>query len=159
MNNDNERLFRKESLEKISSPDQLDEYLKVTNPAMWLVFLGVIIFLSGVLVWAVWGHLDTEISAAAEVKENTAYIYLPSGKNDIKTGMLVKIRDQEYEISAIHPSSRRADENFHKDLKALGSLESGQILDEIVFPCPISDGVYPAVIVTERISPFRLIFN
>ena len=40
----NESIFRKKSLERISSPEEIDNYIKVTSPSMWLV-MGAIIFL------------------------------------------------------------------------------------------------------------------
>lgn len=159
MNTGNKGLFRRESMERISSPEQLNEYMKVTNPPVWLVFFGVIVFLCGVLVWAVGGHLDMEISAAAEVTDQTAIVYLPSGKDAVHIGMPVIISHQEYEVSEVHSSRRKVDGRFNRDVKAIGSFEQGEILDEIVVPCTLPDGVYPAKIVTERISPIRLIFN
>ena len=37
------QIFRKESLDQISSPEQLNDYLRVTNPAVWLVLTAVIL--------------------------------------------------------------------------------------------------------------------
>ena len=49
-------LFRKESMDRIQSPEQLNDYLRVTNPAMWVVLAAVIILLVGVvlLLYALW---------------------------------------------------------------------------------------------------------
>ena len=46
------QIFRKESLDQISSPEQLNDYLRVTNPAVWLVLTAVILLLAGMLLWA-----------------------------------------------------------------------------------------------------------
>ena len=43
-----ESLFRKNSVEHISSPEQLNDYLRVTSPAIWVVLIAVIILLAGV---------------------------------------------------------------------------------------------------------------
>ena len=43
----NEQLFRKKSVERVSSPEQLNDYIRVANPSLWLV-LGAVIVL---LVW------------------------------------------------------------------------------------------------------------
>ncbi len=45
-------LYRKSSLEKISSPEQLDQMLTLTSPAVWLAILGGILCICAVLVWA-----------------------------------------------------------------------------------------------------------
>lgn len=38
-------LYRKSTLEKFSSPEQLDRYLRVTSPGIWTVLLAVILLL------------------------------------------------------------------------------------------------------------------
>ncbi len=30
-------IFRKKSLDKLSSPEQLNDYIKVTNPGVWII--------------------------------------------------------------------------------------------------------------------------
>ena len=47
-----QQLFRKKSLDRISSPEQLNDYLRVTNPSVWVVLLAVIILLAGLLIWS-----------------------------------------------------------------------------------------------------------
>lgn len=51
-------LFRKKSLQKISSPEQLDDYIRVTTPSVWLVLLALIILLAGFLVYSFFGTVD-----------------------------------------------------------------------------------------------------
>ncbi len=38
-------IFREKALEKITSPEQLNNYLKVTNPAVWMILAAVILLL------------------------------------------------------------------------------------------------------------------
>ncbi|HAG12584.1 MAG TPA: NHLP bacteriocin system secretion protein, partial [Ruminococcus sp.] len=35
------QVFRKKSLDRISSPEQLTDYLRVTNPGIWVVLAAV----------------------------------------------------------------------------------------------------------------------
>ena len=44
-------LFREKSLERVSSPDQLDDYVRVITPSVWVVLLAVAILVAGVIVW------------------------------------------------------------------------------------------------------------
>jgi HlyD family secretion protein len=55
-------LFRKAALERLSSPEQLDQLMHVTSPRGWLalIALGLILF-TGVL-WSIFGVLPTKIS-------------------------------------------------------------------------------------------------
>ncbi len=44
-------LFRKSSLERVSSPEQLDEYIKVVNPNLILMIIAIFSILFAGLVW------------------------------------------------------------------------------------------------------------
>ena len=44
-------LFRKEAVEKITSPEDLNAYVKVLNPRIWLILAGIIIAIAGLAVF------------------------------------------------------------------------------------------------------------
>ena len=46
----NQQLFRKKSVDKVSSPEQLNEYIRVANPGVWMVLAAIVILLAGVVV-------------------------------------------------------------------------------------------------------------
>ena len=58
------QLFRKSSIERVSSPEQLNDYVCVSNPSVWMILAAVIVLLIGVCAWGVFGKLDTKISTA-----------------------------------------------------------------------------------------------
>ena len=43
-------LYRKESMDRIQSPEQLNDYLRMTNPSIWVILCAVIVLLAGLLV-------------------------------------------------------------------------------------------------------------
>jgi HlyD family secretion protein len=53
-------IFRKVALERLSSPEQLDQLMQVTDPKGWLALcaLGALLVLA--LLWGVWGVIPTE---------------------------------------------------------------------------------------------------
>ena len=59
------QIFRKKSVEKVSSPEQLNDYIRISNPSVWMTLAAIIILLAGVCVWGVLGRLETKVSAAA----------------------------------------------------------------------------------------------
>ena len=59
-----ESLFRKDSMDRISSPEQLNDYLHVTNPTVWVVLAAVIILLAGMLVW---GFFASNVEAGMKI--------------------------------------------------------------------------------------------
>ena len=44
-------VFRQKSMEKISSPEQMNDYIRVSNPRVWMILAAVIVLLAGVCVW------------------------------------------------------------------------------------------------------------
>ena len=49
----NNELFRKESVDRVSTPEQLNDYIKVVSPGIWILLFAIIILLVGIIVWAV----------------------------------------------------------------------------------------------------------
>lgn len=50
-------IFRQKSIDKVSSPEKLDDYIRVTTPSVWLTLGAMIILLTGTLIWATCGEL------------------------------------------------------------------------------------------------------
>ena len=44
-------LFRKETVDKITGPEELNAYVKVLNPKIWLILLGIAIAIFGMVVF------------------------------------------------------------------------------------------------------------
>ncbi len=55
-------MFRKEALEKLSSPEQLDQLLKVTSPRGWLALLGLGLLIAAVVVWGFVGSIPSTLN-------------------------------------------------------------------------------------------------
>ena len=58
----NDSLFRKKNLERISSPEQLNDYIKVSNPSVWLIIGAMFIIAIAFSVWAFSGNITSEVS-------------------------------------------------------------------------------------------------
>ncbi|HVT18282.1 MAG TPA: NHLP bacteriocin system secretion protein [Thermoanaerobaculia bacterium] len=53
-------IFRKVALERLSSPEQLDQLVQVTDPRGWLALAGLGALLLAAIGWSVWGSIPTE---------------------------------------------------------------------------------------------------
>ncbi|MCR5304222.1 MAG: hypothetical protein K6E33_06625 [Lachnospiraceae bacterium] len=51
-------IFRKKSIDNISNPEQLNDYIRVVTAPVWLFLLAVIILLAGLLVWGYFGEIE-----------------------------------------------------------------------------------------------------
>ena len=52
-------VFRKKSIARISSPEQLNDYICVSSPSVWLILLSVAVLLAGVIIWGVFGTMNS----------------------------------------------------------------------------------------------------
>lgn len=50
-------IFRQKSIDKISSPEKHDDYIRVTTPSVWIPLAAIAILLVGVIVWGFLGEL------------------------------------------------------------------------------------------------------
>lgn len=69
-------IFREKSIKRVSSPEQLDDYLRVTTPSVWLVLLALVILLVGILAWSVFGTVTLKDSNGNEKTTNPISIIL-----------------------------------------------------------------------------------
>lgn len=57
-----EQLFRKVSLERLSSPEQLDQLLQVTTPKSWVALLAIGFALTMAIFWGIYGTIQTDVA-------------------------------------------------------------------------------------------------
>ena len=57
MENENTTIFRQKSIDRISSPEQLHDYIKVSSPSSWIVLTAIVFLLIGVLIWGMFGTI------------------------------------------------------------------------------------------------------
>ena len=48
----NKELFREKSIDKISSPEDLGSYLRVTKPIVFIIMFATILVLAGLFIWS-----------------------------------------------------------------------------------------------------------
>ena len=97
------KLYREQSLKYISSPEQLNDYLKVTKPAIWAVLVAVVVLLAGLLVWGSFAYIGSSIDGTAYVENGTLVMNFNSQEfaSNVKEDMKIKVGDNEYNITSI----------------------------------------------------------
>jgi len=68
-----EGLFRKAALDKMASPERLDELMRVTSPKGWLAVLTIGVVLAGVVVWSIVGTIPTRVAGPGILAAGTYY--------------------------------------------------------------------------------------
>lgn len=46
-----DEIFREKSIEKVKSPEGLDDYIRVANPAIWVLLVAIIILVVGASIF------------------------------------------------------------------------------------------------------------
>lgn len=156
----NEQLFRKKSIEKVSSPEQLNEYIRVSNPGVWMVLAAIVILLIGVCMWGVLGHLDTTVKAVAVVENSEITVYVREADiEQIKEGMKVMIGNKECEITDIAPQPVAVGDDFPEYALHVGNLQKGEWIYPVAVSGESDNGIHSAEIVVESISPMSFVIN
>ncbi len=57
----NREIFRKKALEKLSTPDDLDELLQVNSRLSWILLLSLLCLILGGVVWVVFGQIVNKV--------------------------------------------------------------------------------------------------
>lgn len=60
-NNTSRRIFRKVALERLSSPEQLDQLMRITTPAGWVTLFALGGLLACAVIWGFWGSIPTRL--------------------------------------------------------------------------------------------------
>jgi len=64
----NRELFRKKALEKLSTPDDLDELLQVNSRLSWLLLVSLLCVISGGFVWGFYGQIVNKIPMTGTIQ-------------------------------------------------------------------------------------------
>lgn len=156
----NKQLFKKNSLDKVSSPEQLHDYVRIANPGLWMAISAIVILLAGVVVWGCIGKIDTTMTTAIVASQGTAVMYIgESDADQLAVGMTVRSEEKEYAITDIAKEPIRVDETFTDYAIYASGLDMGEWVYVVRIDGEHADGVHRADIVIESISPISFILN
>ena len=154
-------IFRQKSLERVSSPEQLNDYIRVSRPSMWMVLAAIIALLVGVCVWGALGRLETTVSGAVWAQSSGTVCYVRQEEAaGIQPGMTVRVGDQTFTVAevAAQPVSVTA-EAFSDYFLYVGGFQSGEWAVAVTLDGTLPEGAYAAEIVTDSVSPLSFVFN
>ena len=136
-----ETIFRKKNIDRISSPEALNDYLRVTTPMVWLILAAVILLLVGFLVWSMIANIDSFATGTAQAAGGTMTIRFDDEQiaQNVQSGMTVVIGETESRISGV------------------GTDENGSLF--AVAPTSPADGSYPVKVIFRRTQVLSLLFN
>ena len=140
------QIFRQKSVERISSPEQLKDYMRVTTPGVWMVLLAVILLLGGLIAASAMVNVESVIKEQAVVEEDGMLLdmKLPmEQKSMVSPGMKVRVGEREAKVDFVFQAE--------DELEVIATMPEGG--DKL------APGTYDVEIVTETVTPISFLFN
>ncbi|MEM9822296.1 MAG: NHLP bacteriocin system secretion protein [Bacteroidota bacterium] len=79
--------FRKAALEKLSTPEKLDQLIKITSPRAWLALVTIALILTTAITWGFWGRVKTKLTASGVLLGGEVYDVVATAQ-----GQLVELK-------------------------------------------------------------------
>ena len=99
------KLFRKEALDKVSNPEQLDQHVRITRPSAWVAIFAVVILVIGVGIWAFTWNMTSGEDVAGVIFPTDSLMVKKSNSGGEVTDILVSESEvvEKGDILAIVP--------------------------------------------------------
>lgn len=105
-------MFRKDSLERLSNPEQLDTLLTVVTPRAWLALLSLLFLAFVAVLWAIFGSIPIRVegkgivmnekgelfTVQSKVRGHIDHIYVKAGDKIKKNDLIATLYDAEQEL-------------------------------------------------------------
>ncbi len=62
---------------KITSPDQLNNYIRVTSPGIWIVLAAILVLLAGLFFWLFTGQLEVCAHTPIFTRNSESFAFIP----------------------------------------------------------------------------------
>mgnify|MGYP004507813531 CR=1 FL=1 len=156
-----ESIFRKKSIDRVNSPEQLDEYIRVASPGVWLVLTGIAVLLVGFVVWGIFGTIETTKNVEVVCSGEKLQCYIkPENADSISEGMPVTVNGQTGTVLAVSDMPVMLPENADPYLLYIGGYSAGDFAYTAEIAVDgLPDGVYEAKVITESIKPISFVIQ
>ena len=156
----NETIFREKAVERMSSPDQLNDYVKLSDPGMWFLLAAIVVVLAGACIFGAVGHIDSTVPGVGICVDGkmTAWVKMEYG-DSLHEDLKVKIGGTVYDAGLAAPKPVEIPADADTYALYLGGLEPGQWVYEVTVNGELDDGAYDAQVITEQIIPLAFLFG
>ena len=110
------KLYREVSLQKLSSAEQLNDYIKVASPGVWMIIVAIIIFIAGAIIYMGMTSIETKVEACVEVSDDQMLAYVSGDFLElIQADTVLTVDDDSFNIISIDDAKKI--ENHEKENK------------------------------------------
>lgn len=156
-----DNIFRKSSIDRVNSPEQLSDYIRVASPGVWLVLTGIVVLLAGFVVWCVFGKIETtkNVEVVSSCGQLICYIN-PDNAVAISEGMSITVNGQTGTVMSVSDMPIMLPEDADPYLMYIGGYNAGDFAYTAELSVDgLSDGVYEANVITESIKPISFVIQ
>ena len=158
------QIFRAKSLERISSPEQLNDYIKVAKPGVWVVLSAIIILLVGFIIWGCTAQIRTTVPCILDNYQGYVYGYVSESdilSGSVQEGMTIDCEGLTVTIVDIDGQALEAAEVLSEYEIYVGDFKDGEWIYSMAVEGAdsLSEGVHKGSITTESISPIYFILS
>lgn len=156
----NDKLFRKKSVDRMSSPEDLSDYVKVTSPGIWMVLTAIVILLLGFCIWGFFGKLETKLNVVAVSENGETVCYVKEEDiSAVKEQLTVRINDKDFAVTSVASRPVAVSEEFSEYALHVGELKMGEWVYVVRLSGQLEEGDYRAQIILNSVSPMSFILN
>ncbi|MGN0649304.1 MAG: hypothetical protein ACI4KM_02625 [Oscillospiraceae bacterium] len=144
---------------KVTSPEQLNDYVKVSNPGVWMILSGVVILLIAFFIWGFVGNLDSTFSCGAICSGGKLSCYISDSKaSELSNVQYVMVDGKEYSVTSVsaEPVSAGALTEY---VRHMSGVEANDWVYVVTAQANLPDGVHESVICTESVNPIAFLMN
>jgi len=87
-------IFRKVSLDRLASPEQLDHLLHITGPKKWVSLAGLVILLGALIVWGYKGSISTTAAGTGVIVRSGGVLNVVTQGSGVVVSLNVKVGDK-----------------------------------------------------------------
>ena len=88
---------------RMSSPEQLNDYLKVTNPKIWILLTAVVLLVAGLLVWSCFTTVESYATGTARAVGGELTVVFDNAEkaSKVQPGMEMEVGDVKTEVLTV----------------------------------------------------------
>jgi len=142
----NKQIFRSVALERMSSPDQLDQVVIVTSAREWSALLAILLLLAIAIVWSFEGRLATKtegLGVAIFAADLEVAVFVSTLKaQELKPGMAVEIIPSSVPVEKygfMRGTVRTIAEYPSTDAALMAALQNSRLASPVAADGPVNE--------------------
>ncbi len=153
-------LFRKKSLERISSPERIDDYVKAISVRLWIVAAACMIVVLSLLLWGIFGKVEITQTAVTVCRGGVATCFVGENNiDDIGEKTDFRINGKSYAMSSVSDVPEKVSEAMPEYAAHVGLYSKDSWVYAALLRADLDDGIYETEVITKSVSPILLLTN